>query len=163
MGRHHKQSMSLLGLLCRLWHVREGDRWLVHGRDEQGGGTTLVLRVCEQGVTLTFGQPGRIVLAPLQAGRLRAGIRDALVALDRPHAAVQQRQAPAHDTQRRTCLPSPQERVRVTLSPSREGAGPLSGALDSVHNLEEFDDNAGDDGVGPVWPDHDADIGPLAA
>ncbi|MGH3467075.1 MAG: hypothetical protein ACRDQF_05005 [Thermocrispum sp.] len=148
-------------LLFRVRQARCGDRWLVRARDERGRRTTLVIGVCEEGVTLTPGQPGRLVLAPLQAGHLRAGIRDAVEVLDQPALAVQ---GLAPDPSREHRRRAPEERVQVTLSPQSEQVGPERGGVDSAHfTEEEFHVNAGFDRYRPLWPTDDLDAEPLAA
>lgn len=163
MGRHF-QGTPLLRLLSALWHKREGNRWTVHGHDQDGRSTSLVVGVCEDGITLTPKRAGPIVLAPLQAGRLRAGVRDAIVAMDQPGQAVRQIPPPPAPSPR-PWPPSPHPRVSVTLAPDGEPpTKPKFRAPDFVHRPSS-NDTQGRDGnqTAPAWPDRDADDPRLAA
>lgn len=162
MGRHHENGTSLVRLLCRFWQTRDRDRWLVHGRDERGQRVAVVLGVCEHGVTLSPDRSGPIVLAPMQAGRLRGAIRDAIVALDQPSLALPRAAAPPCPV-RTIDSRTPRARTRVILSPHPESMEPTSGSTESAHFTEESYGNAANDVRGPVWPNHDQDTGRLAA
>jgi hypothetical protein len=59
------------------------DAWTLRCRDQRGRRTTLSVDLTEGGIVVSAAAPGPWVFEPLQAGRLRAVVRDALLALDR--------------------------------------------------------------------------------
>lgn len=128
-----KRSMPLLRLLARLGWERDPERWTVQCRDERGRRASLRVGVSSGGVTFTPSVPGELVVAPLQAGHLRAAVRAAVEILevrrpledsrfvrDQPELALD---APYHAKRRDRYPPSPLPRVRVALSPKASGRG----------------------------------------
>lgn len=59
------------------------DAWTVRCRDGRGRRTTVCVDLTEDGIMMSAAAPGPLVFAPLEAGRLRAVVRDALLTLDR--------------------------------------------------------------------------------
>ncbi|HEX5402058.1 MAG TPA: hypothetical protein VFX16_07120 [Pseudonocardiaceae bacterium] len=69
-----------------MWRTRRGlDQWAAACRDVAGRRREiLVVPTCDDRVVLVFPLGAVAVLEPLQAGRLRAALRDAVLALDHP-------------------------------------------------------------------------------
>jgi hypothetical protein len=82
MARHARTN-PLLNLLARLGWQRNPDLWTVRCRDQRGRRAQLTVHLATEGVRLTSSSPGTWVLTPLEAGRLRSALRDALFSLDR--------------------------------------------------------------------------------
>lgn len=78
----HQYAMSLIHLLARLGWQRDPDLWTVRCRDTRGRRAQLHVQLEEKGVTLTASSPGPWSLTPLEAGRLRGALRDALLSFD---------------------------------------------------------------------------------
>lgn len=133
----HRRTASLLQLLARLGWEREPDRWTVQCRDEDGRKGVVTVGVCDDGVTLTPSVPGTVVVGPLEAGKLRAAVRDALEAIEAPVSAAQSAREASEPLPiaRDLEMLIPQPRVRVQLSPS--------GALDAptVKDLQAVSDS----------------------
>lgn len=152
------RTVPLLRVLARLWRQRDGRRWIVHGHDEHGASASIRVSFDEHGVALIPSCHGAVVLAPLQAGRLRAAIRDAIESIDQPTAAVH-RIADAPDPRRTATRwpPSPRPRARVVLgkpeTPTRPKLRPLDRSAALRNRLA--DDRA--DATCPIWPKHDQD------
>ncbi|RZS44712.1 hypothetical protein EV193_101589 [Herbihabitans rhizosphaerae] len=72
--------MTARDVLARLGFVREPHTWTVPGRDEHGHRVRLKVRASETGVSITVPQSGAIRLHPLDAGRLRRALREAVLA-----------------------------------------------------------------------------------
>lgn len=158
VGRHRRGS-PLLRVVSRVWLWRDARLWTVHGRDQRGRSISVQVGLAEFGVTLTPSRSGQIELAPLQAGKLRNAIKNAVIAVDSPRAAV--REMPPSLTprpRRQPWPPSPRPRVRVSVD-----VGPATEPLYAKHLLAYFgtennyvhhDDSAAGH---PEWPEHDAD------
>jgi len=73
----------VLRLLARMNWQRDPDSWTVRCRDGRGRRTHLRIRLAPAGITVALPSVGLWVLTPLQAGQLRAAVRDALLVLDR--------------------------------------------------------------------------------
>lgn len=58
------------------------DAWTVRCRDQRGRRTTLSVDLTDDGIVVSAAAPGPWVFEPLEAGRLRAIVRDALLTLD---------------------------------------------------------------------------------
>jgi hypothetical protein len=82
------RNIPLLRILTRLWLRRNRRRWIMHGHDENGRRASLRVSFDENGVGIIPSRPGGVILAPLQAGRLRAAVRDALESIDQPVSAA---------------------------------------------------------------------------
>ncbi|MGH3432859.1 MAG: hypothetical protein ACRDQB_08500 [Thermocrispum sp.] len=97
----------------------------------------------EDGVVLIPSCPGEIVLAPMQAGRLRAALRDAIAPIDQPGVAARAiAAAPGARRMLRPQLGRPAQRVQVALDdpepPTRPKFRPLN--LASVFGKPGADD-----------------------
>lgn len=78
------QRAPLLIRLLAGWHrQRDPDLWTVPCRDGCGRRTRLHVHLTVDGVVLDASSPGPWVLTPLEAGRLRGAVRDALFTYDR--------------------------------------------------------------------------------
>lgn len=90
----------------------------MHGHDEHGRRASLRVSFDENGVAVVPSRPGGVVLAPLQAGRLRAAIRDAIESIDQPASAAHQiAKLPADPSASaaRPTPPTPQMMVRQSV------------------------------------------------
>jgi hypothetical protein len=74
------RASLFVGLLTRLGLRRDPDLWTVRCRDERGRRAHLQVRLTAEGVTLVSSSPGPWPLTPLEVGRLREALRDALFA-----------------------------------------------------------------------------------
>lgn len=79
----HLRTSPLLRLLVRLGWQRDPDWWTVPCRDGQGRRARLRIGLTESGIVLVPSSPGPWQLTPLQVGRLRGAMRDALLSFDR--------------------------------------------------------------------------------
>lgn len=110
-----QRTVALRRLLSRLWYRRDAPRWTIHGHDQHRRAVRVHVGFSDHGVTLDVSRSGPLVLAPLQAGRLRGAIRDAITAIDQPGAAVHcVTQAPIAGPPR-TPTPTPRPRKRLVL------------------------------------------------
>ncbi|PKW18738.1 hypothetical protein A8926_6865 [Saccharopolyspora spinosa] len=75
---HRNQRHSVLAVLSRLGRPHDRYTWTIPCRDARGRPARLRVGLAPGGVTLTVTPPGPITLAPLEAGRLRAAVRDAI-------------------------------------------------------------------------------------
>ncbi len=120
----HVRGTSVLRLLARMNWQRDPDSWTVRCRDARGRRARLRVRLASTGISLALPSTGPWVLSPLEAGRLRGAVRDALLAFDRlardehddePDAVALPRQR----TQSPTPVgePTPRQRRRLDLRP----------------------------------------------
>lgn len=79
----HQHAMPLIRLLARLGWQRDPDLWTVRCRNHHGRRARLQVQLDEHGVTLTASSPGPWALTPMEAGRLRRALREALLDFDR--------------------------------------------------------------------------------
>ncbi|MGH3774847.1 MAG: hypothetical protein ACRDRR_03775 [Pseudonocardiaceae bacterium] len=82
MANHHRTA-PLLRLLGRLGWQRDPDLWAVHCRDGHGRRARILVHLGTAGVCLTVPDHGPLQLSVLQAGQLRATLRDAFLSLER--------------------------------------------------------------------------------
>ncbi|HEY6422353.1 MAG TPA: hypothetical protein VIY28_03720 [Pseudonocardiaceae bacterium] len=82
MAKRHRTT-PLLHLLSRLGWQRDPDLWTVHCRDGHGHRARILVHLSAAGVCLTVPDHSPLQLSALQAGQLRAGLRDALLSLER--------------------------------------------------------------------------------
>ncbi|SDY32454.1 hypothetical protein SAMN05216215_102458 [Saccharopolyspora shandongensis] len=75
---HRKQRLSVLAVLSRLGRPHHRYAWTISCHDTQGRRARLYVGLAPDGVTLTATQPGPITLTPMEAGRLRAAVREAV-------------------------------------------------------------------------------------
>lgn len=80
MNVRHR-TLPLIRLLARLGWQRDPDGWTVPCRDGHGHRARLRIALTETGVVITPSTHGPWRLTPLQVGRLRAGLRDAVISL----------------------------------------------------------------------------------
>ena len=78
-----QRATSVIRLLARLGWQRDPDLWTVRCRDGRGRRARLLVQLTTNGVTLMPSSPGPWTLTPLEAGRLRGAVRDALLTFDR--------------------------------------------------------------------------------
>jgi hypothetical protein len=71
-----------VALLARLTWQRDPEVWTVHCRDGRGRWTTLRIGPTTTGIAITGTGSGPWQLTPLESGRLRSAVRDALLTLD---------------------------------------------------------------------------------
>lgn len=119
MGDGQRRT-PVIRLLARLGWRRDPDKWTVQCRDGRGKRVFLDIRLADTGITVATSSPGPWVLSPLQAGRLRGAVRDALLSFDCLAGG-------AHSAERTTprAVPPPShrpvavsgERQRVRLAP----------------------------------------------
>lgn len=76
--RRRNQRLSVLAVLSRLGRPPDRYTWTIPCRDARGRRARLRVGLAPGGVTLTVTRHGPITLAPLEAGRLRAAVREAL-------------------------------------------------------------------------------------
>lgn len=81
MAKRHRTT-PLLRLLGRLGWQRDPDLWTVHCRDGHGRRARILVHLSVAGVCLTVPDHGPLQLSVLQAGRLRAALRDAFLGLE---------------------------------------------------------------------------------
>lgn len=74
--------------------------WIVRCRDHRGARTEIQVRLGDEGLVITSDSAGPWTLTPLEAGRLRGAVREALLTLDR--AGTEQ---PARESQPRWSRP----------------------------------------------------------
>jgi len=117
MGKHQRAT-PVIRLLARLGWQRDPNLWAVRCRDGRGRRARLRVHLTEDGITLIPSSPGPWALTPLEAGRLRAAVRDALLNFDRL-AGTEYHDAPpgARSTQLASTRPDPAARQRVRLEP----------------------------------------------
>ena len=121
--RHH--TTPLLRFLDRLGWQGDPNLWTVHCRDGHGRRARILVHLSAAGVCLTMPDHGPLQLSVLQAGQLRAALRDAFPGLEHlagpdglPAMAESQRTKPA--TPSLVPPPSSRERlpVRIPTRPS---------------------------------------------
>jgi hypothetical protein len=71
--RHCRPSTCVLALLDRLGWQRDAARWTIPCRDREGGRARLRVGLAAEGVRI-----GSLTLTPLQVGRLRGALADAV-------------------------------------------------------------------------------------
>lgn len=71
--RHCRRSTRVLDLLARLRWQRDGTRWTIPCRNRDGRRTRLHVGLAANGVRI-----GSMTLSPLQVGRLRGALADAV-------------------------------------------------------------------------------------
>jgi hypothetical protein len=76
-----RRTLPLIRLLAQLGWQRDPDGWTIPCRDGAGHRARLRIALTETGVVITPTGPGPWRLTPLQVGRLRAGLRDAVISL----------------------------------------------------------------------------------
>lgn len=81
--RQHNPALPVLALLRRLGWQRDPDSWTVRCREDGSRRAVLRVGVSQAGVTIAGRASGTWDLDPLEAGRLRAALRDALLTYDR--------------------------------------------------------------------------------
>jgi hypothetical protein len=79
----HQRRTLLIRLLARLGWQRDPGLWAVRCRDQQGRRARLLLTVTSAGVAIVSSSPELVELTPLEVGRLRAALRDALLSFAR--------------------------------------------------------------------------------
>ena len=82
MAKRHSTA-PLLRLLGRLGWQRDPDLWTVHCRDGHGRWARILVHFSAAGVWLTVPDHGPLQLSALQAGQLRAAVRDAFLSVER--------------------------------------------------------------------------------
>ncbi|MGH3872974.1 MAG: hypothetical protein ACRDSR_15955 [Pseudonocardiaceae bacterium] len=82
MAQRHRTT-PLLRLLSRLGWQRDPDLWTVHCRDGHGRRARILVHLSATGVCITVPEQGPLQLSGLQAGRLRAALRDAFLSFER--------------------------------------------------------------------------------
>ncbi len=75
------RSLPLVALLARLKRQRDPEVWTVHCRDGRGRRTTLQIGLTPNGITITATESGPWQLTPVESGRLRGAVREALLTL----------------------------------------------------------------------------------
>lgn len=155
-SRHARRGVSVLHLLARLWRQRDARRWIVHGKDERGRSVSVRVAFDEGGVALSQSRSGEVFLAPLQAGRLRAALRDAIESIDQPVAAAHEiTKLPADPSAPNVPPVGPTPRVRVVLGDPQPATRPkfrpfgCAGMVGAASHREDM--------TAPIWPEHDHD------
>ncbi|MGH4006578.1 MAG: hypothetical protein ACRDTH_00130 [Pseudonocardiaceae bacterium] len=120
MANHHRTT-PLLRLLGRLGWQRDPHLWTVHCRDGHGRRARILVHLSAAGVCLTVPDHGPLRLSALQAGQLRAALRDAFFSIERL-VGPDGRSAIAESQRTKPATPAP-----VRLPGSRE-RGALLGA-----------------------------------
>lgn len=119
MGDGQRRT-PVIGLLARLGWQRDTDQWTVQCRDGRGERAFLDVHLADTGITVAATSPGPWVLSPLEAGRLRGAVRDALLSFDSLAGGARS----AEQATPRASQPSPPrpaarvERQRVRLAPN---------------------------------------------
>ena len=146
MPKEHpdRRAVPLRRLLSRLWHQRDAHRWTVHGHDKFGHRARMRVGFSDDGITLDTSCSGRLVLAPMQAGRLRAVIRDAIDAIERPGVAAQGiTQIPVARPIPKPWPPAPRTRTRVVLDDAEPDTRPRFRPVDvAALNVAHANDRA---------------------
>lgn len=156
-SRHDRRGVSVLRLLARLWQQRDGRRWIVHGTDERGRSVSVQVTFGERGVALSSPRSGEVFFAPLQAGRLRAAIRDAIESIDQPASAAHQIAHLPADPLAPTARPAtPSPRVRIVLDDPEPATQPKFRPFDFALKIGATS-VAAKDKTPPIWPEHDHD------
>lgn len=151
------RNVPLLRVLARLWLRRNGRRWIMHGHDEHGRRASFRVSFDENGVAVVPSRPGGVVLAPLQAGRLRAALRDAIESIDQPASAVHETANLPADPSAPTAWPTPPtRRVRVVLGDPQPATRPKFRPVDFAVKCGARS-VAPEDMAAPIWPEHDHD------
>ncbi|MGQ0716131.1 MAG: hypothetical protein ACT4NP_02240 [Pseudonocardiales bacterium] len=119
MAKRHRTT-PLLRLLGRLGWQRDPDLWTVHCRDGHGRRARILVHLSGAGVCPTVPDHGPLQLSVLQAGRLRAALRDAFLGLE--YLVQAPRTKPAMPSPARP--PSYRERVPVRI-PARPSVAEL--------------------------------------
>lgn len=118
MEKRHR-TCPLLRLLARIGWQRDPDTWTVPCRDGRGHRARLHVRLTDAGVVVAPSTAGPWALTPLQVGRLRGALRDAVLTFDRLAGSIESADHPAASA---TESPPPPEdrplpRQRVLLEP----------------------------------------------
>jgi len=79
----HRRRLGLPAILARLGWQRDPDLWGIPCQDGHGHRARLSVRLGMGWVTLDHPDCGLLYLRPLQVGKLRAALRDALLDLER--------------------------------------------------------------------------------
>jgi hypothetical protein len=82
VAKRHRMT-PLLRLLGQLGWQRDPDLWTVHCRDGHGRRARILVHLSAAGVCLTVPDHDPLQLSLLQAGQLRAALRDAFLSLER--------------------------------------------------------------------------------
>lgn len=148
-----KRNVPLLRILARLWLRRNGRRWIMHGHDEHGRRASLRVSFDENGVAVVPSRPGGVVLAPLQAGRLRAAIRDAIQSIDQPALAAHEITKLPADPSAFTVRPAtPRPRVRTVLDDPDPATKPKFRSFDIAVKLGADEPAPHGPVARPAWP-----------
>lgn len=108
-------------------------------------------------VAVVPSRPGGVVLAPLQAGRLRAAIRDAIESIDQPASAAHEIAHLPADASAPARPVKPTSRVRVVLGdPQPAATRPQFRPVDIADKFGAAS-AALADMTAPIWPEHDHD------
>ncbi len=129
MAKHHRTT-PLLRLLGRLGWQRDPNLWTVHCRDGHGRRARILVHLSAAGICLTVPSPGPLQLGALQAGQLRAALRDAFLSVERlagsgglPALAESRRTKPA--TPPLVGPPRSRERIPIQRIPARPSVAEL--------------------------------------
>ncbi|MCC8245050.1 hypothetical protein [Saccharothrix luteola] len=79
----HRQGRAVLSLLIRMGWQHDPASWTVRCKDRNGRRARLAIHVATTGISIDGIHTDQLVLTPLQVGRLRAALRQALLAYDR--------------------------------------------------------------------------------
>lgn len=112
MTRHRKGHV-VLRLLIRMGWQHDPASWTVRCRDRDGRRARLAIHVAATGISIDGIHTDHLVLTPLEVGKLRAALRQALLAFDRLAGCD------AEPDRTVTASPTPAtspDRVRVSLS-----------------------------------------------
>lgn len=72
------RGLSVLAVLFRLGRPHDRYTWTISCHDVRERRARLYVGLAPTGVTLTASRPGPITLTPMEAGRLRAAVREAI-------------------------------------------------------------------------------------
>lgn len=109
----HRKGNVVLRLLIRMGWQQDPALWTVRCRDRDGRRARLAIRLAATGISIDGTHADQLVLTPLEVGRLRAALRQALLAFDRLAGCDTQ---PEHTVTAPPKSPKPLDRVRVRLS-----------------------------------------------
>lgn len=133
--RSHNPVEPLIRLLARLGWQRDPHLWNVPCRDASGRRARLRVTLTEAGVSIESSAPGPWLLAPLEAGRLRGAIRDALISLTELAGDIDTAPAPSRFSGARV------RRQRVQLDqPCRPTVADIAARIaDTASPIQEVD------------------------
>lgn len=77
-----QRSEPLICLLARVGWQRDPSVWTVRCRDDSGTRSRLRVQLTSVGIAVVPASPGPWILTPLQSGRLRGAMLDALLSFD---------------------------------------------------------------------------------